>query len=554
MQNSEKEGFPMTPNADPVAHTRNSLFVYIVVIVIIALVVGRGLSPEMLLLDRFHEGEFFANAMEYIGNGTTQQRGLPIHGLLDILPSMLTASIWGVDQNFIPTYAVLKLLDFAAAILLMLIAMRLAPHVPNRLWLLLALGLIAPFVVGRRDVFLLLSILQFVLLVQDKSGRQRSTALLLFGIVVAFGMFYSYDRGLVGIISLGLATLYLVWFERRYLLALGTFVGTLFLLHLSSDLFSIPWYLRNVQYLAASSPEWRYDWSGTTVFFVSFAVLLNAIALFAFWSNRNAVIKQHQTMAMMIALTLLGLLMLKIGTNRAAFSHIVMSAWVPCLMMLLPGRSMQLGQNNLWPRGMLMCSAMTISIALLLWIRGHDGFLMVLALFLIVALVDFQAHHRTKKIVVLTLAVWQGIYGAFYVQETLVKAQYSWVAFIVSPPSNAVASGPEVTWAAGEILDSGAQCLFDLSNNGLINGVALLPSCSRFTYPIYAARGYEDLMISDVTQADPPAIVYSADYWSYTIDDRSMQDRHPKLDTYLRLTFPLETCNGGYCIRRKVRM
>ena len=54
-------------------------------------------------------------------------------------------------------------------------------------------------------------------------------------------------------------------------------------------------------------------------------------------------------------------------------------------------------------------------------------------------------------------------------------------------------------------------------------------------------------------EADPPAIIFSADYWSYAIDDRSMQDRHPDLDTYLRQIFPFETCKGGYCIRRKVR-
>jgi hypothetical protein len=543
----------MTVDADPGAQARDNIIIYVFMIVIIALVVGRGLGPDMLLLDRFHEGEFFANSMEYIGNGTTQKRGLPIHGLMDILPSMLTAGIWGLNHNFVPTYAVLKLLDFTAAALLVLIAMRLARPVPNRMWLLLALCLIAPFVVGRRDVFLLLSILQFVILVQNRSGQQRRITFLLFGIIVAFGMLYSYNRGLVAIISLGLATLYLAWFERRFFIALGGFAVTLVVLHLSSELFDISWYLRNIQYLAASSPEWRYEWSGTTVFFVSFAVLLNAIALFSLWSDRNALSKQPRTMAVIIALTLLSLLMLKIGTNRAAFSHIMMTAWVPCLIVLMSAQSLQLDHNSHRARGMILCFVMAVLIALLLWLREYDGFLVILPLFFVVAVVDFQAHQRAKTIVVGTLVFLQGIYGALYVQETLAKAQYSWVARVVSPPTNAATSEPVVNWAAAEILDSGAQCLFDLSNNGLINGLALLPSCSRFTYPVYAASRYEDLLIADLVQADPPAIIFSADYWSYAIDDRSMQDRHPDLDTYLRQIFPFETCKGGYCIRRKVR-
>ena len=90
----------------------NNLIFFVCAIVIIALMVGPGLGLEMVLLDRFHEGESFANAMEYIGNGETVQRGLPIHGLLNIIPAILTARIWGAEQNFIPTYALLKALDF----------------------------------------------------------------------------------------------------------------------------------------------------------------------------------------------------------------------------------------------------------------------------------------------------------------------------------------------------------------------------------------------------------------------------------------------------------
>lgn len=35
--------------------------------------------------------------------------------------------------------------------------------------------------------------------------------------------------------------------------------------------------------------------------------------------------------------------------------------------------------------------------------------------------------------------------------------------------------------------------------------------------------------ITDLGKADPPLIIYSSDYWSYTIDGRSMRDRYSKV-------------------------
>lgn len=533
--------------------TLDNVIVFFCSVVIIALIVGKGLGPEMLLLDRFHEGELFANAMEYIGNGSTEQRGLPIHGLLDILPSLLTANIWGLEHNFIPTYALLKTLDFGSALLMVLVAARFASQMAHRRpWLLVALSLISPFVVGNRDFFLLLSLLQLVLIIQSSTDQRRLAALLLFGITAALAVFYSYDRGIAGTASLGLATLYLAWFDRRFVYAIGAFVGTVFVLHLSSDLFSIFWYLRNIQYLMASSPEWRYAWTYDTVLYVSFAVSLNAMALFLLWSDRAAAFKNPSTMTLFILLTLLSFFMLKIGTNRADISHIFMASWVPCLIVMLQGKKIQFSLRDLRVLGMVAFIFMVIILAFLLGLRSnYSAFLLVFPLFLVAGMFDFQAQRWVQIIAVAALIFTQITYGTIYVQKTVFKGEYSWVTKVLSPPSNVEASPPSVIWAAEKILDSGALCLFDMSNSGLINGLTLLPSCSRFSYPIYAAPRYEDVLITDLDKADPPLIIYSSDYWSYTIDGRSMRVRYRKLDAYLREVFPIETCKGDYCIREK---
>lgn len=544
----------MMPQIERAICLRNNMIVSVCAVMIIGLMVGRGLGPEMVLLDRFHEGEFFANSMEYIGNGETIQRGLPIHGLLNILPSMLTASIWGAEYNFIPTYALLKALDFGAALELVLIAALLTPPARHRMWVLIALCVIAPFVVGRRDFFILLTLLQFVVLVQSKSDKLSLIPLLLFGILAGFAMFFSNDRGIAGTVSLGAATLYLAWFERRFFISIGAFISTVLVFSLSSDLFDLSWYLRNIQYLTASSPEWRYPWTHSTVLYVSFAFLLNAVVLFALWTYRAGTLREPRSLAIPIALTLLSFMMLKIGTNRADLAHIQMAAWVPCLSAMSLRRRLHFKLRSWQTVIILACLALASIFVLSIFICTSKTFsvtLLFMPLFLLVVMFDLQMRKRAQIIAVVALAVMQIGFSTIYLGKTLAENKYTWMAQVLSPPSNAQASAPGVRWAADEILGSGAGCLFDMSNNGLVNGIAMLPSCSRFTYPVYAAPRYETLMIMDLAQANPPAIIYSSNYWSYRIDSRSMSERYPTLDVYLRQNFPVELCLNDYCIRKK---
>ncbi len=95
------------------------------------------------------------------------------------------------------------------------------------------------------------------------------------------------------------------------------------------------------------------------------------------------------------------------------------------------------------------------------------------------------------------------------------------------------------------------ECVFDLSNNGVINGLVRRPSCSRFTYPVYAGPHHESILISDLRDASPRALVYSSTYWSYNIDGRDMRKRFPELDKFILKNYPKEECSHGYCVRYK---
>ena len=56
---------------------------------VISLMNGAGLDLDMVLHDRFHQGEFHANTMNYLSDVQMGQQGLAIHGLLNIFPGII---------------------------------------------------------------------------------------------------------------------------------------------------------------------------------------------------------------------------------------------------------------------------------------------------------------------------------------------------------------------------------------------------------------------------------------------------------------------------------
>jgi hypothetical protein len=108
---------------------------------------------------------------------------------------------------------------------------------------------------------------------------------------------------------------------------------------------------------------------------------------------------------------------------------------------------------------------------------------------------------------------------------------------------------PGVRWTAERLKETPTRCIFDMSNNGIINALAKLPTCTEFIYPVYASPKHESIMLDQLRVASPPIVVYTSTYWSYSIDGRSMAQRFPNLDKYLRVHYPFEECMHGYCVR-----
>jgi len=140
------------------------------------------------------------------------------------------------------------------------------------------------------------------------------------------------------------------------------------------------------------------------------------------------------------------------------------------------------------------------------------------------------------------------INGAFFTLE-LIQGKYYWLAQITDPPRNGLLVDKGIQWVSAELSKAGSNCVFDLSNNGVINGVTALPACTKYTYPVYATQRYEGDMIQELQQRNPPIIVFYSTYWPFSIDGKSMHDRFPELKNYLLKTYQYEKCNFGYCLR-----
>jgi hypothetical protein len=143
-------------------------------------------------------------------------------------------------------------------------------------------------------------------------------------------------------------------------------------------------------------------------------------------------------------------------------------------------------------------------------------------------------------------------FASYSVLKRVADGEADWTWSVASPPDNRSLMPEGVVWVADRLSQSGAESVFDLSNNGVINGLLRLPSSTRFTYPVYAGPQHEQELVDQLRVAAPPAVVYSSTYWSYAIDGRSMRDRFPALDAFILRRYPIEESAFGYSIRYTV--
>lgn len=504
-------------------------------------------GSNFVFQDPFHQGEYFAVAQSLSDTAGSPFPALSIHGALDYIPYFLVSTLSDTNHSFLPTFFLYCLLGLIACLLVSILGIRLSdqprPGLPA-----LCLALSAAFTVGYRDLFLLLCLLLFYLLIKPGYNRQiRGAQQVAFGLCMALGLVWSFDRGIAACLSLGTATLVLLLRQRDYLIALAVFVLTLALAGLIHPILAPSSLLENILVLMRTSAQWRLAAGPQTTPLIEFAVQLNMLAVLGSWFSHWRAHSLKKALPELIALSLLAALFTKIGTNRADPEHIHYALWIP---MLLAIRTPCIQSRVQWLSGAAAVWLLWQSFLIGL---EHTTFVPALAA---ACLLQANTPRYTWQRCIANLSLYASLLFSIYVfalnqdvAPELTQSRYGWVTPLAKKQLDQDTVAPDIQWASDELQRHKADCVFDLANHGLINGLARLPACSRFTYPVYASADYENELINDVKLSNVPVLIYSSTFWSYNIDGRSMKQRFPALDAFIIQHYPIEICRATLCLR-----
>jgi hypothetical protein len=514
------------------------------------------LSLRFPIRDPFHQGEFLAAGMAVLHGAPFEGDPFTIHGAADFFP-LLAVSLFGQGPEYLisQTLILYPILSFLSIILVVLAGLRLTRSLGGDYLLLVPFLIFVPFAVGWRDLFFALSLLSFVgLVTQRKDCTGGLAAFAIFGLITAIGTYWSFNRGAAALAAFGPVTLWLAWQDRRYLVSVATALAGFVVIGAAIPGVSLVGYVENFLMLLETASQWSYPGSSTgkawTIALIGTFSASAAVAAMAL-RHRGA---NRERVALTAALLIAGAFYLKISLGRIDEDHVVMGTWLPLLLTCSSARWEKLSFPDTWVKRAIL-AAVAVLIAMAFAYAFHYKYAphsMIVVTLLVLAGALASACGRTGAglgIVVLVLA--HAGPAPLIGLKKLVGGEFDWMGSLSALPDNANAVTDSILWAGQRIEQSGAPCVFDLANTGLVNAVANLPSCSRFTYPVYANATFEDMLIADLMAADPTVLVYSSEYWSYRIDGRPMTERFPALDRAILDRFPVEECNLGVCLRSR---
>ena len=540
---------------NPVSRPGGAIILYGVAALTLLVALQRHMVLAFPLEDPFHLGEFVAAAMAVLHQPPFEGDPYTIHGIVDIIPALLTSSFAPPDKFIAYTVLTYPIMSILAAGLVFLAGLRIAKQFGVHPVLLLPCFAFLPFGVGWRDLFFALSLYLFtrLLLDRDRGGRE-ALAQVIFGLVVAIGMYWSFNRGAVAIAAFGPIVLWLAWYDRRYLISVATVLLAFPALGWVMPGMSLVGYFENFLMLLETSSQWGYGPSVgrkilTAAVFACFAAAVVAVFVFT-RTNRP----DRNSIALLISLLIAATIYVKIGLGRIDFSHVLMSSWLPLLIVCVCVKwsRLDIPQTTLGRAALIGAALLGVIVGLFIFeVTNRNVYALVLLMTFLIALPAVLPNLLRQAVdagVALILVAMVSA-SALAAWDNVQTGKSDWLVTPHNLPSDDKAVTEMVRWSAQEIAKSGAQCVFDLANMGMVNAAARLPSCSRFTYPVYANAAFEDTLIADLKAAAPPAILYSSDFWAYAIDDKPMSDRFPALDAEIRKAYPREVCNVGVCLR-----
>ena len=519
-----------------------------------------------MVKDPFHQGEYFS-VFTTLMSGEVDFVVMSLHGALDFLPAWLAMGLYSEDNYFIPTYFIYAVIGVFSCLLLYSIVALLSRQYRYRPVILMLVAVMACKMVGYRDVFLLLSFLLYLIGQQTTNRYLNLVVEISLGLAIGLGMFWSFDRGIVGVLALGAGSLVLVFQNRKYLTSMFVFLLTLVVLELLSPVSIADFYVENIKFLIETSAQWSYGWGVRPVLLSLFLAAPTMMVLILLAASVRYASKSQVLLGNAAASGVLILLMYKIAINRADWDHVLMGLWAPLvgfLAVFWHGNPVPWFENI--KKKIVIFLLFSLST---LAVIAHDNVILIyilLAGMILTPLVSRQRVGSGNAVagvgglgglvrslsplqVAMLFAVLPISYNSYKVMTVGLSGGLDWLAKLQSPPLNETLVSSDVQWVVSELERTNAGCVFDLSNHGVINGVSGLPACTQFTYPVYASRYYEPKMLEALVKANPPVMIYSTTHWSFDIDGKSMYQRFPVLSAYLQKEYPDEVCKLSYCLR-----
>lgn len=278
--------------------------------------------------DPFHHGEYFT-ALITLLDDQVEFHPITIHGAVDFIPGLIAINIFSENNYFFPTRLIYELLNFLSAIIFLAVVYGFIKDKPKSIVVLLSSALVSPYLVGYRDTALISSIYFYFLIQKNNHPITNMFLEICFGLTVAIGLFWSFDRGIAGIVSLGFACIIHAYNSRLYLKSIFTFFATIASLGYFPQ-FSLVNYWENIKVLIETSSQWSYGWKITPIILTNFLIFSNLLTIWLLLFSAKINLKTSRVyLYNSLFLIILSLLLLKIGINRADIEHILWGLWGP---------------------------------------------------------------------------------------------------------------------------------------------------------------------------------------------------------------------------------
>jgi len=515
---------------------------------------------ELPISDSFHVGEAFAAAVTLATKPGSSP--LTIHGAWDFIPAILTRQLAGEQGYLYPAiYLTRSILPGISALIFLFFLFRLLKDRKGLavLAFLSLAAIAAPSLVGIRDLFLLMSCwsLYEFLNSANRAYAIKSAAVLV--LTTSVGAIWSFDRGIVSIVTV-ISTLIVAGYISRkghYIaICLLTLAAVLLVVLISKGTGTMD-YLANVLFLTKTSSQWRYPLSPGTAARSALAVIFVLCTLGATQKGRQGLANPGFA-PFWLGMSVCSIMMSRVGINRADMGHILMAMWAP---MILSAYSFGIKSEHKQASGYikLIMIGVVVSYASLFYAAIDKSFT-VLAIAFSASLLwsNSIADAKSVRLFLASLTIWTVCISILVPLRNIASTAKGVANGKITTPVEYALNGIPFSrvgdsgnqWAANIIRNSGSECILDMTNSGIINAGAGMPTCTSLSYLVYATSPYEQDILKEVKAAKLNTIVYSTENWQYNIDGRDMKERFPLLDSYLKIAFPHEECREKYCIRR----